>query len=146
MIDTYATVDKLDAGIMRLAAEVGALRAENRRLRRMAKRAGRYLRIARRAHLDALQLYHAAASGVPVGRMEASKTLGVSVRRWYWARALAMLARVHDGRDWLDLDGAIVVKRLSEATARVEAEGIELLISRLPRSIAGDNLRRRQGE
>ena len=143
MIDATMDVTKLDAGIARLAAEVGSLRAENRKLRRMARKNGRYLRIARRAHMDALRLYHACASGFPVGRIAASETLGVSVRRWYWARSLAMLARVHDGRDWLDLDGAIVVKRLEEARIRVESEGIELLVARLPRSIASSHLRRR---
>ncbi len=141
--DTLQDIAKLDAAIARMASETAALRAENRRLRKIAAKAGRYVRIARRAHLDALSLYHAHASGVPTGRDEARAALGVSFRRWYWARALAMLARVHDGRAWLDVEPAAAVAALGRAAAQVDAAGITPLVARLPRSLSRQNLRSR---
>ncbi len=141
--DTLSTVAQLDAAIARMASETAALRAENRRLRKIAAKAGRYVRIARRAHLDALSLYHAHASGVPTGREEARAALGVSFRRWYWARALAMLARVHNGRCWTDAEPAVVVDALSRAAAQVDQHGITPLIARLPKSNARHKLRGR---
>lgn len=120
------------SALERVNVEVRAARAENRRLRRLAgdKRAAGILL---RAEADAKTMLVWRFAGVPVSRSSCYE-LGMSLRRWEWARALLIVARVHDGRDVTAAEFAVAVAALERA-AKTLADGDDLsrLIARKAR-------------
>lgn len=109
---------QLSAKLMRLSADLAQRRLETDRLRRSVRRQKpSYSWIAERAALDAKGLYLMQCEGIQPSRKNARDTLGMSTRRWQWARALAMLAGVHDGDLFSETtDARLLVQRLSEHT------------------------------
>lgn len=113
---------KLNARLSRMAGELAQKRLELDRLRRSVKRSRpSYSWLAERAELDAKGLYTLQCAGVQPSRRQAKEILQMGERRWAWARALALLAGVHDGALFLDVDPRQLIKRLKEA--REYAEG-----------------------
>lgn len=112
---------KLNAKLSRMAGELAQKRLELDRLRRSVKRSRpSYSWLAERAELDAKGLYTLQCAGVQPSRRQAKEILGMGERRWAWARALALLAGVHDGALFLDIDPRQLIKRLHEAAQYAE--------------------------
>jgi hypothetical protein len=55
---------------------------------------------------------------------EAAAEVGISKRRWHWARALLKVARVHDGDGWLVEEVDDFERRLTVGVERLEGEGL----------------------
>ena len=107
---------KLNANLSRMAANLAQNRLEVDKLRRSVRRQKpTYNWLAERAELDAKGLYTMQCAGLQPSRRNAKETLGMGERRWGWARALAMLAGVHDGDLFTDVDARTVIQRLAEA-------------------------------
>lgn len=106
----------------RLNAELAHARRENRRLMRLAgdrKKAS----ILRRAEVDAKTLLTWRINGLCVSRSSAYE-LGMSFRRWEWARALLLYAGVHNGGDIAYAgDLAALVDKLDAAVKQLEDLG-----------------------
>jgi len=112
---------RLNAKLSRMAAELAQKRLETDQLRRaMRRQKPTYDWLAERAELDAKGLYTMQCAGLQPSRRGAKETLGMSERRWAWARALAMMAGLHDGSLFLDVDARTLVLRLQEAAAYAE--------------------------
>ena len=132
------SVEELHALAARLVAENDALRLENARLRRenrylRHKLRDYELRTLRRAEVDANLLAVMWMSGLPTSRRE-SESMGISRRRWAWARALLQVARIVDDRGWAVDDAAAFDTRLAAGVRTVEAQGMERLRGYLPRN------------
>ena len=95
--------------------------ADNRRLRKLVVNRDRG-RILDRALDDATALLTWRFGGFAISRKYARR-LGLSERRWEWARALLMAARIHDGDDITEPDFAVAVQRLAAAHDRIAAQG-----------------------
>lgn len=110
---------KLNSKLMGLSAQLAQQRLETDRLRRSVRRQKpSYSWIAERAALDAKGLFLMQMEGIQPSRKNARDTLAMSTRRWQWARALAMLAGVHDGELFSETtDARLLVQRLSEHTS-----------------------------
>ena len=107
---------RLNARLSRMAADLAQNRLETDKLRRVARRQWpTYSWLVERAELDAKGLYTMQCSGLQPSRRGAADTLGMGARRWGWARALAMLAGVHDGDLFTDVDPRTLIQRLAEA-------------------------------
>ena len=129
MSSDNVTLAKVQQLVARLAIENSQLSAENRRLRKLKANAGRG-RILERALADATAMATWRFAGYSISR-DACVGLGISERRWEWARALLMTARVHDGSDITEPDFDAVLRRLSAAHDRIVAQGdIEALVLR----------------
>lgn len=112
---------RLDARLSRMAADLAQNRLETDKLRRTARRQKpTYSWLVERAELDAKGLYTMQCAGLQPSRRGAAETLGMGARRWGWARALAMLAGVHDGDLFTDVDARTIIQRLSEAADYAE--------------------------
>ncbi len=116
--DTHARIDAL---VARLAQENAQLRADNRRLRKLKVNAGRGRILAKALH-DATVLLTWRFAGYAISRAKCAE-LGVSGRRWEWARALMIAARIHDGGDVTEPDFDTALRRLVAAHDRIEASG-----------------------
>ena len=118
---TTDTMARAEATLQRLMMENSHLRAENRRLRKLKRNAGRG-RILERAMADATALLAWRFAGYSISRAKA-RDLGITERRWEWARALLQVARVHDGADITDPDFDAALRKLAAAHDRIEATG-----------------------
>jgi len=113
---------KLSASLSRLAADLSQNRLELDLLRRSVRRQKpSYAWLAQRAELDAKGLYALQCTGVQPSRRQAKETLGMSERRWAWARRLAMFAGVHDGALFGALDARTIIQRLEGSRKDAEA-------------------------
>ncbi len=113
---------KLSARLSRMAADLAQNRLEVDKLRRNTRRAKpTYSWLVERAQLDAKGLYTLQCSGLQPSRRQAKNTLGMGARRWGWARALSMLAGVHDGDLFADVDPRTLIQRLHEAAIYAES-------------------------
>lgn len=113
---------KLSANLSRLSAALAQNRLELDKLRRSVRRSKpTYSWLAERAALDAKGLYTMQCAGLQPSRRGAQETLGMGARRWGWARALAILAGVHDGDLFDDVDPRTLIQRLTEAAEYAEA-------------------------
>ena len=107
---------KLNANLTRMAGALAQNRLEVDLLRRSVKRSKpSYSWLIERAELDAKGLYTMQAAGLQPSRRGAKETLSMGERRWGWARALGMMAGVHDGDLFLDVDPRTVIQRLAES-------------------------------
>ncbi len=122
MTDNNAiTLAKLEQLLQRLATENSQLQADNRRLRKLKSNVGRG-RILERALADATAMIAWRFAGYSISR-DSCADLGISERRWEWARALLMTARVHDGADITEPDFDAVLRRVAAAHDRIVAQG-----------------------
>ena len=121
--------------VARLRVENASLRRENRYLRRVT-RESRHGRMLRRTHVDAKQLLVWRFAGITICRRECGE-MGMSQRRWQWARALLMTARLHDGRDLVMCEFEGAVRALEASVHHLEQKGLAALRLRMPRSAVG---------
>ena len=123
-----------------LRAKIATLSAENRKLRRVAKYS-RQDALLERVRVDAQQLLVWRFSGLSISRRNAVE-MGMSRRRWQWARALLQHARIHDDDDLTctDFDGALAA--LDASANYLQRAGLESLKLRLPQFILLDNVGR----
>lgn len=112
----------------RLVYENARLRQENRSLRRRLRDGE--LRRVRAAVADALLLGALHFSGQYTSRRALRGVM--SEHRWMYARALLLVARVHDGRRITALTVAEFEAAVEAARRRIEREGLEVLRHRLP--------------
>lgn len=115
------TLQRIEAMVQRMAVDNAQLRADNRRLRKLVVNRDRG-RILDRALDDATALLTWRFAGYAISRKYA-RQLGLSERRWEWARALLMAARIHNGDDITEPDFQIAVQRLATAHDRIMATG-----------------------
>lgn len=118
---TTDTMARAEATLQRLMMENSHLRAENRRLRKLKRNAGRG-RILERAMADATAMLAWRFAGYAISRAKA-RDLGITERRWEWARALLQVARIHDGNDVTEPDFDAALRKLAAAHDRIEATG-----------------------
>lgn len=116
---TTDTLSRAESLVARLAQENAQLRAENRRLRKLKVNAGRG-RILNRALHDATVMLTWRFAGYAISRAKCAE-LGVTDRRWEWARALMIAARIHDGADVTEGDFDTALRKLAAAHDRIEA-------------------------
>jgi hypothetical protein len=114
-----------------LTITVAKLRHENNLLRRKAQMKPQ-IRIIHQSAAAArlLALWH--CTGYMTGR-KAAYSFGMSERTWYYARALCMVARIHDGVKFKTDDPAELEKALGVAFKKCEADP-SLLYMRVPLS------------
>ena len=124
-----------EAKLLRVASKTSALQNENERLRRNWRRQRPTDdQIAHRAQSDVLLMFGLFLSGFETTRQRCLDELGISKRRWNWARSLAQLAGVHDGTDFYShLSMPEVITRLREGVAAAE-EHPSLLRGYMPRN------------
>jgi len=125
---------QLEQRLLRVASQAESLRQENVNLRRRVRR-GRptYSTIVQRAHRDAQLMYGLFIAGTGTTRSNCVEVLGLTVRRWNWARSLSQLADVHDGIEFHEeLAMPEFIRRLNKAVERAEAYP-ELLRAYLPK-------------
>lgn len=125
--------------IRKLEIRVATVEAENRRLRRYTPN-GKTGRLLQRTAIDARQLVQWRFSGYSIARRQAYE-YGMSERRWAWALALLKLAGVVAidtswADEFLDDDPVSIESRIQRAIAKVENNGVSLLIFRLPKGRA----------
>lgn len=126
---TTDTMARAEAMLQRLVMENAQLRKENRYLRKLKVNAGKG-RILNRAMADATAMLAWRFAGYSISRTKA-RDLGITERRWEWARALMQAARIHDGHDVTEPDFDAAMHRLAAAHDRIEAQGdIETLVNR----------------
>ena len=107
---------ELERRLLQQAAQLASARAELTALRRIVRRQRPdYSTIVARAELDAKGLLSLQLTGVQPSRRRALDVLGMPARRWQWARALAMLAGVHDGWLFHDMPFDEVIRALRDA-------------------------------
>jgi len=124
-----------EAKLLRVASKTVALQAENQQLRRNYRRQRpTYDQISHRAKHDCELMFALYLSGFETTRDRCLDTLGISKRRWNWARALAQLSGVHDGTEFLaGLSMPDVIRRLREGVALAEKQPT-MLRSFMPRN------------
>lgn len=122
-IDYQDQIVQLEARLLRVAAQAESLRQENVNLRRRVRRVRpSYSTIVRRAHRDAQLMYGLFVAGTATTRTHCIEILGLTVRRWNWARSLSQLADVHDGIEFHEnLAMPEFIRRLHKAVERAEA-------------------------
>jgi len=126
---TTETMERAQAMLQRLVLENAQLRKENRYLRKLKVNAGTG-RILNRAMADATAMLAWRFAGYSISRTKAHD-LGITERRWEWARALMMAARIHDGHDVTEPDFDFALTQLTKAHDRIEAQGdIVALVNR----------------
>ena len=121
MSDDTTTLQNMERLLQRLAVNNSQLRADNRRLRQMVVNRGRG-RILARALDDATAMLAWRFAGYAITR-DACRELGLPERRWEWARALLMAARIHDGWDITEPAFDVATRRLAATHDRIEAQG-----------------------
>ncbi len=133
-LDYQEQIVQLEARLLRIAAQAESLRQENVNLRRRVRRVRpTYSTIVQRAHRDAQLMYGLFVAGTATTRANCVEILGLTVRRWNWARSLCQLADVHDG--WEFYEGLAMpefIRRLSKAAELAESHP-ELLRGYLPK-------------
>lgn len=121
----------------KLLVDNATLRAENRYLRKLVGNS-KHGRLLRRTHTDAQQLIAWRFAGLSISRRAANE-MGMGQRRWQWARALLMLAGVHNGEDVIEPDFDAVLRALHDTAVSLEKTGLERLRLRLPRFVNAAN-------
>ena len=121
MSDENVTLQRVERTLQRLAVNNAQLRADNRRLRSLVVNRGRG-RILARALDDATAMLAWRFAGFAITR-DACLELGLPERRWEWARALLMAARIHDGWDITEPQFDLAVRKLAATHDRIEAQG-----------------------
>lgn len=118
-----------------LAIEVAKLRAENNYLVRVNK-VRPHLRPVIRAEAGAHLMAKWHLAGWRTGRM-ACKSYGMSERTWFYARALLIVARVHDYNGWTcdDLPTIVraIVSSVDYCTKHPEALLLRVPLSKRPK-------------
>jgi hypothetical protein len=96
-----------------------------------------------RTHAQQLLIWR--FSGLSISR-SAVEELGMTRRRWQWARALLETARIHDGQDVTatDFDGAVMA--VDVAIRQLQRNGLESLKMRLPQHVLLQNFYVRAGK
>lgn len=124
-----------EAKLLRVASKGTALQAENERIRRNYQRQRPTdSQIVHRAQADVLLMFGLFLTGFETTRARCLDELGISKRRWNWARSLAQLSGVHDGVDFYShLSMAEVITRLREGVAAAEEHPV-LLRGYMPRN------------
>ena len=124
-----------EAKLLRVANKTSALQVENERIRRNYQRQRPTdSQIVHRAQSDCLLMFGLYLSGFPTTRQKCLDDLGISKRRWNWARALAQVAGIHNGVDFHShLSMADVITRLREGVELAERQPALLRI-RMPRN------------
>ena len=61
-------------------------------------------------------------AGFAISRVKCCE-MGLTDRRWEWARALLMASRIHDGSDITEPDFRVALQRLAATHDRIEATG-----------------------
>ena len=117
MIEELRTENaKLSANLTRMAGALAQNRLEVDKLRRSVRRQKpSYSWLVERATLDAKGMYAMQCAGLQPSRRGAKETLAMGERRWAWARALAMMAGVHDGDLFTDVDPRTLIQQLTES-------------------------------
>jgi hypothetical protein len=117
-----------EAKLLRVASKTSALQTENDRLRHNWRRQRPTdEQIAHRAQTDVLLMFGLFLSGFETTRARCLDELGISKRRWNWARALAQFAGIHDGVDFYShLSMPEVITRLREGVAAAEEHPVLL--------------------
>lgn len=129
MSENTTTLQNMERLLQRLAVNNAQLRADNRRLRQMVVNRGRG-RILNRALDDATAMLAWRFAGYAITR-DACRELGLPERRWEWARALLMAARIHDGWDIIEPQFDQAARKLAATHDRIEASGdVQALIVR----------------
>jgi len=121
MTDTTTTLENMERLLQKLAVNNAQLRADNRRLRQLVVNRGRG-RILGRALDDATAMLAWRFAGYAVTR-DACRELGLPERRWEWARALLMAARIHDGWDITEPHFDQATRKLAAAHDRIAESG-----------------------
>ncbi|MEZ4707585.1 MAG: hypothetical protein R3A44_10280 [Caldilineaceae bacterium] len=121
----------------KLLVDNATLRAENRYLRKLVGNS-KHGRLLRRTHTDAQQLIAWRFAGLSISRRAANE-MGMGQRRWQWARALLMLAGVHNGEDVIEPDFDAVLRALHDTSVSLEKTGLDRLRLRLPRFVNAAN-------
>jgi hypothetical protein len=124
-----------EAQLLRVASKTSTLQTENGRLRRNWQRQKPTdEQIVHRAQADVLLMFGLFLTGFETTRQRCLDELGISKRRWNWARSLAQLAGVHDGVDFYGhLSMQEVITRLREGVAAAEEHPV-LLRGYMPRN------------
>jgi len=117
-----------EAKLLRVASKTTALQAENERIRRNYHRQRPTdSQIVHRAQADVLLMFGLFLAGFETTRARCLGELGISKRRWNWARSLAQLSGVHDGTDFYGhLSMQEVITRLREGVAAAEEHPVLL--------------------
>jgi len=113
-----------------LRATIAQLRAENRKLRRIAKGSGQAVKL-ENIHRFAQHLLAMRFAGQAITQ-RAVIDAGFSRRWWQWGRALLMAARVHDGKDVVADDFDMALAALNEAAELVHLSGMNALLTHMP--------------
>lgn len=121
--------------LLRVAARASALQDENEQLRRNYRRQRpTYRQIAYRAMADCELMYGLFLAGYTTTRERCLQDLGISKRRWAWARALGQLSGVHDGTEFYShLALREVIQRLHEGVSAAQQQP-DLLRLYMPRN------------
>jgi hypothetical protein len=129
--EAYLISEQLAHANEALTITVTKLRHENNLLRRKAQMKPN-VRIVTQAVAAArlLALWH--CTGYMTGR-KAAYSFGMSERTWYYARALCMVARVHDGLKWKTEDPEEIERGLKMAEAKATLDP-SILFLRVPLS------------
>ena len=117
-----------EAKLLRLAARAVRTQDEARQLRKSYRRQRpTYSQIAQRAAHDCQLMYGLWLAGTETTRQRCLDDLGISKRRWNWARALGRLAGIHDGVEFVEgLPMPEVIRRLRDGVATAEENPLEL--------------------
>jgi len=129
--DHFAVSEQIAQAIEPLTVAVAKLRSENNFLRRKAKLQP-HVRVAHQAGAAArlLALWH--CTGYRTGR-RAALSFGMSDRTWFHAKALCMVARIHDGNQFTTTNPTEIEQALAVAVQKCERDP-NTLILRLPAS------------
>ena len=124
-----------EAKLLRLAARSVNTQNETRKLRRNYRRQRpTYDQIAHRALSDCQLMYALFLGGHDTTRQRCLDELGISKRRWNWARALAQLSGIHNGVEFVDhLPMPEIIRRLREGVDAAEQNPV-LLRGYMPRN------------
>jgi len=126
------TIDEMARTVTRLRLQLSNVRDENRRLRYRQRQRRERIHLAREARADAWLMFSWHVSGLLTSRRECGE-MGLSERKWNRARALSMLAGIHDGRRFVTVDPQRAAAALDGALAQVEKDGIWRLQVRMAR-------------
>jgi hypothetical protein len=124
-----------EAKLLRVASKTSALQTENDRLRHNWRRQRPTdEQIVHRASADCLLMFGLFLSGFETTRARCLDELGISKRRWNWARSLAQLSGIHDGVDfYAHLSMQETILRLREGVEAAEKQPV-LLRGYMPRN------------
>ncbi len=115
-----------------LRARLETLQRENSQLRRRVREKSREGRILRTALDGAMFLAITHLAGQSTSRA-ACMADGMPIRAWYWARALLVDARCHNGRRFTTNDMEEINEGIRRAVNRYQTQGFYSLRGRNPR-------------